>query len=120
MDILGPFPASYKGNKYLLVISDFTKWVETFPLKNFKASTIAEVFVNQVVSRFGVPLELHTDQGRNCDSRIFKELSRLLGIKKTRKIPFHPQFNGLVERQHQTLTNYLAKFFSENQRDWNR
>jgi len=66
MDILGPFPASYKGNKYLLVISDcFTKWVEAFPLKNFKARTIAEVFVNQVVSRFDVPLELHTDQGKN-------------------------------------------------------
>jgi len=37
MDILGPFLVSYKGNKYLLVISDcFTKWVEAFPLKNFK------------------------------------------------------------------------------------
>jgi len=42
----------------------------------------------------------------------------LLGIKKTRTTPFHPQSNGLVERQHQTLTNYLAKFVSENQRDW--
>jgi len=63
MDSLGPFPISYKGNKYLLVISDcFTKWVEAFPLKNFKASTIAEVFVNQVVSRFGIPLELHTEE----------------------------------------------------------
>jgi len=81
MDILGLFPASYKGNKYLLVISDcFTKWVEAFPLKNFKASTIAKVFVNQVISRFGIPLELHTNQGRNFDSRIFKELSHLLGI----------------------------------------
>jgi len=121
MDILGPFPASYKGNKYLLVISDcFTKWVEAFPLKSFKASVIARVFVDQVVSRFGVPLELHTDQGRNFDSRMFKELSDLLGIKKTRTTPFHPQSNGLVERQHQTLTNYLAKFVSENQRDWDR
>jgi len=121
MDILGPFPTSYKGNKYLLVISDcFTKWVEAFPLKNFKAGTIAEIFVDQVISRFGVPLELHTDQGRNFDSRIFKELSQLLGIKKTRTTPFHPQSNGLVERQHQTLTNYLAKFVSENQRDWDR
>jgi len=121
MDILGLFPASYKGNKYLLVISNcFTKWVEAFPLENFKASTTAEVFVNQVVSRFDVPLELHMDQGRNFDSRIFKELSRLLGIKKTRTTSFHPQSNGLVERQHQTLTNYLAKFVSENQRDWNR
>lgn len=121
MDILGPFPISFAGNKYLLVICDcFSKWVEAFPLKNFKAKTIAEVFVNQVISRFGVPLELHTDQGRNFDSRLFQELSCLLRIKKTRTSPFHPQSNGLVERQHQTLTNYLAKFVSENQRDWDR
>jgi len=91
MDIFGPFSTSYKGNKYLLVISDcFTKWIEAFPLKNFKASTIAEVFVNQVVSRFDVLLKLHRDQGRNFDSRIFKELSHLLGIKKIRTTPFYP------------------------------
>ncbi|XP_070172331.1 protein NYNRIN-like [Polyergus mexicanus] len=42
MDILGPFPTSSTGNKYLLVVSDcFTKWVEAFPLKNFRANTVA-------------------------------------------------------------------------------
>ena len=121
MDILGPFPTSYTGNKYLLVISDcFTKWVEAFPLKNIRANTIAEIFVSQVISRYGVPFELHTDQGKNFDLRVFHELAFLLGIKKTRTTPFHPQSNGLVERQHQTITNYLAKFVSDNQRDWDR
>jgi len=47
-----------------------------------------EIFVNQVISRFGVPLELYTDQGRNFDSRLFLELSLLLRIKKTRTILF--------------------------------
>jgi len=71
MDILGPFRSSVSRNRYLLVIVDcFTKWMESFPLKNVRASTIAEVFVNQVISRHGVPLEylLHTDQGRNFES----------------------------------------------------
>jgi len=88
MDILGPFPVSSSGNKYLLVISNcFTKWVEVFPLKNFRTKTIAEIFVNQVISRFDVPLELHTDQERNFDSRLL-ELSLLLEIKKIRTTPF--------------------------------
>ncbi|XP_011068568.1 PREDICTED: uncharacterized protein LOC105154615 isoform X1 [Acromyrmex echinatior] len=33
---------------------------------------------------YGIFLEVHTDQGRNFESRIYRELSRLLGIKKTR------------------------------------
>jgi len=121
MDILGPFPTSTSGNKYLLVIMDcFTRWVEAFPLKNFRAKLVAEVFVNQFISRYGVPSELHTDQGKNFDSKLFAELSILLGIKKTRTTPLHPQSNGIVERQHQTIINYLAKFILENQLDWDR
>jgi len=77
--------------------------------------------VNQVISRFSVPLqELHINQGKNFDSRLFLELSLLLGIKKrnySRTTPFHPQSNNIIERQHRTITNYLAKFISENQRD---
>jgi len=69
MDILGPFLSSVTGNKYLLVIVDcFIKWVEAFLLKNARVSTIAEVFVNQVVSRHKVPLKIHTDQRKNFES----------------------------------------------------
>jgi len=51
---------------------------------------------------------------------MFQELAQMLGIKKTRITPFHPQFNGQVERHHRTLLDYLAKFISENQKDWDR
>jgi len=106
---------------FLDIFTDcFTKWVEAFPLSNIRAKTIAEVFMNQVISRFGVPLELHTDQGRNFESKMFQELAQMLGIRKTRTTPFHPQSNGQVERQHRTLLDYLAKFISENQKDWDR
>jgi len=119
MDILGPLPVSSSGNRYLLVVVDcFTKWVEAFPLRNPRAKTIAKIFVNQVISRHGVPLELHTDQGRNFESKLFRELMCLLGIKKTRTTPLHPQSDGQVERQHRTILNYLSKFILENQKDW--
>jgi len=107
MNILDPFPSSISGNKYLLVIVDcFTKWVEAFPLKNARASTIAEVFVNQVVFRH-VPPELHTDQGKNFESRLFQKLSRMLGIKKTGITALHPQSVGQIERQHQIIHQFF-------------
>lgn len=121
MDILGPLPITSSGNKYLIVIIDcFTKWVEAFPLKNIRARTVAEIFVNEFISRHGVPLEVHTDQGKNFESKLFAELMEILGIRKTRTTPLHPQSDGQVERQHQTILNYLAKYISQNQKDWDR
>ena len=77
MDILGPFPMSSLRNGYLLVVTDcFTKWVEAFPLSNMRKKTIAELFVREIVCRYGVLLEVHTDQDRNFDSKLIKELSQ--------------------------------------------
>jgi len=45
-------------------------------------------------------------------------LSYTRGIKKTRASALYPQSDGQVERQHQIILNYLAKFIYENQRDW--
>ena len=65
VDILGPLPESESGNKYLLLVADyFTKLAEAYALPNQEAITVAEVFVREYVCRFGVPLELHSDQGR--------------------------------------------------------
>lgn len=50
----------------------------------------------------------------------FHELTRILGIRKTRATALHPQSDGQVERQQRTIVNYLAKFVSFHQKDWNR
>ena len=65
-DVLGPLPTTDSGNKYLLVVVDyFTEWTEPFPMQRQEATNVAEIIVKEVVSRFGVPLSLHSDQGRN-------------------------------------------------------
>lgn len=77
MDILGPFPETPHGSKYIPVVGDyFTRWMEGYPLKNMEASSVALVFVNDFVCRFGVLKSLHTDQGRNFVSALIKETTR--------------------------------------------
>lgn len=90
----------------------------SFPLRNIRAKTVAKVFVNQVISRHGVHLEIHTDQRKNFEYKLFAELIDLLGIRKTRTTALHPQSDDQVERQHQTFINYFTKFISESQKDW--
>ena len=119
VDVLGPLPTSESGNKYLLIVADyFSKWTGAFPIPHQEATKVAEVLVKEVVSRFGVPLSLHSDQGRNFESAVFSEMCRLLGIGKTRTTPLHPQSDGMVERFNRTLEAQLSEFASDHQRDW--
>lgn len=72
IDVLGPLPVSTRGNKYILILGDyFTKWIEAYPLEDQKAETVAEVIVTKFISRFGVPLQIHSDQGRKTLRRLF-------------------------------------------------
>ncbi|KAJ8943520.1 hypothetical protein NQ318_023030 [Aromia moschata] len=121
VDILGPLPVTDRGNKYLMVVMDyFSKWPEAVPLPNQEAETVAEAFIENVIARHGVPLELHSDQGRNFESELWQEVMKTMGITKTRTTALHPQSNGMVERHNRTICHYLSKFVSENQRDWDK
>ena len=71
---------------------------------------MAEVLVNQFITRFGVPTELHCDQGREFESRVLSECCELLGVRKTRTTPHHPQSDGMVERFNRTLAQQLAEY----------
>ena len=91
LDILGPLPESDRGNKYILVIGDyFSKWMEAFAIPNQEATTVARVLVDEFVARFGIPRQIHSDQGRNFESKVFQEMCEALGIDKTRTTPLHP------------------------------
>ena len=108
MDIISPLPRTERGNRYILTVVDhFTKHVEVYPLDNKEAFSVARVFLNELVSRFGVPYLIHTDQGTNFESNLFKEIGKLLGIAKTRTSPYHPQCDGQVERMNRTIIELL-------------
>jgi hypothetical protein len=119
LDLIGPLPLSHKGNKYVLIVSDyFTKWAEGYPIPDMETTTIVDNFVTNFVCRFGVPRQIHTDQGRQFESGLFKELCKKFSIDKTKTTAFRPQSDGLVERFNRTLEDILSKYVSQNQKDW--
>ena len=118
IDLVGPFPVSECGNKYALVVTDcFTKYVEIYPIPNQEAETVAQVLCKEFFSRYGVPLELHSDQGTQFESGLFQEMCILLGIHKTRTTPFRPQSDGQSERNIKTLSKMIA-MFAKHQEEW--
>ena len=71
LDLFGPLPVTKHGNKYILVVTDyFTRWVEAYSLPNQEATTVARVLVNEWISRYGALDAIHSDQGKNFDSRL--------------------------------------------------
>jgi hypothetical protein len=119
LDILGPLPCTSDGNQYIVVISDyFTKYVEAYALKDHTALTVADKLVTEFICRYGVPSIIHSDQGPEFESTLFKEMCRLLGIEKTRTTPYNPRSDGLSERNIRTVQMMLAMFVNENRNDW--
>ena len=119
MDILGLLPLTPRGNRFVLMVTDyFTKWTESYAIPNQEAVTVAEKLVGEFVCRFRVPRELHSDQGTNFESKVMAEVCKLLDIEKTRTSPLHPQSDGQVERYNRTLIEMLRGKLKETQEDW--
>jgi transposase InsO family protein len=87
----------------------FTKWPEVYAIPNQEASTVAETLVTNFFCRFGIPRELHSDQGRNFESHLLQEVLQRLGVSKTRTTPTHPQSDGMVKRYIKTIEDHLRK-----------
>ena len=106
----------------LVVADNFTKWVEAFALPKQEATMIANKLVEEVICRYGVPRELHSDQGSNFQSKVMAEVCRLLGIQKTRTTLYNPKSDGLVERFNQTLLDTMAKLLTlrKSHRNWDQ
>lgn len=119
IDILGPLPITENGNRYILVLCDcFSKWTEAYALPNQESSTITRTIVNEFICRFGTPLQIHSDQGRSFEAKLFTDLCDFLKIDKTRSTSHHPQSNGNVERFNRTLLCMLTHYCENNQQRW--
>ena len=63
---------------------------------------------------------MHSDQGANYSSKIFKELCAMLELRKTRSSPYNPRGNGLVERFNRTLISMIKAYLKDEGKDWDK
>ena len=95
MDIVGPFPRAIGNQRWLLVGTNyFTKWMEAEPLANIRDVDAKRFFWRNIVTRFGVPHTLISDNGLQFGSKAFQKYCGELGIRNGYSTLAYPQGNG--------------------------
>jgi transposase InsO family protein len=120
LDILSMEGVKAPGkDRYVLVILDeFTRYAEAYPISSQDDKTVSDVFFNQFITRFGVPEEIVTDLGGCFVSKMFTRLCQTMGIKKMTTAAYRPQGNGANERVHHTLYTILRMITRADGKDW--
>ncbi|UYV83881.1 hypothetical protein LAZ67_X000498 [Cordylochernes scorpioides] len=103
LDLIGPLPHSENCTHILTAIDRYSKWPEAFPISDKTAISVAKAFFRGWISRYGVPATITTDQGREFESHLFKDLTSLIGTNRIRTTAYNPAANGLVERLHRQI-----------------
>ena len=121
MDILDVCDPTPDGHCYILVIGDYcSKWTEAFPMKNKCADRVADLLIDNIILRFGMPLVIHSDQCREFENGLMKYVCALLGCTKTRTAPYHPESDGMIERFNRTCLMMLSMFVNDRQDNWHK
>ena len=95
LDIVRPFPKAVGNKKYLLVGKDyFTKWVEAEPLANIRDVDAKRFVWKNIITRFGVPHVLISNNNLQFDNKMFRRYCGELGITNRYSTPAYPQGNG--------------------------
>ena len=120
IDFLSVEPDS-KGISNVLVVTDhFTRYAQAFPTRNQTALTVAKTLVEQFFIHYGLPARIHSDQGRDFESRLIKEIVQMLGIRKSWTTPYHPQGDSQPERFNRTLLSMLGTLSQAKKRQWSQ
>jgi hypothetical protein len=119
LDIVGPLPIIQEGNNYILTFQDnFSKYLIAVPIHQQSAETCALAFVSQVILKYGTPSIVQNDQGANFVSEIFKNMCKLLRIRKIQSTAFHPESQGGLKRSHGVMDESLRYYVDEDQTNW--
>ena len=97
-----------RGFSYLLTAIDMSsRWLVAVPLPNMEADMIVKAFLNSWIYIYGPPAVIHSDQGSQFVSDVFKSMMERFSISSSNSSVYHPNGNSIIERAHRTLKDRL-------------
>lgn len=109
-DLAGPLPKTERGNRYIMIgIEHFSKWCVLAPLPDKLSKHTAHVLLDRVLSTWGAPAVILTDQGKEFEGE-FDALCHQALVDHRTTSRDHPECDGLAERMVQTTKTALRKY----------
>uniref|UniRef100_A0A2N9G031 Integrase catalytic domain-containing protein n=1 Tax=Fagus sylvatica TaxID=28930 RepID=A0A2N9G031_FAGSY len=119
LDLIGPINPASGGCIWILVATEyFTKWVEAIPLRKATGAAVANFIREHIITRFGIPYKLVTDNGTPFINKDVREMLEHYRVKHRRSTPYYPQGNGQAEATNRMLLRILSKMVFDYGNDW--
>ncbi|KAM2561555.1 hypothetical protein TB1_012614 [Malus domestica] len=112
MNVIGKITPSSRAAKHawILVATDyFTKWVEAKSYDELTSKEVYDFVEEHIMTRFGVPEMIITDNGTIFTAERFKEYTASLKIQLEQSTPYYPQANGQAKASNKVLIVILEK-----------
>ncbi|KAM7417008.1 hypothetical protein PAMA_016903 [Pampus argenteus] len=108
-----------EGKRYMLVVVDrFSRWPEACPTKRKDAQSVAKFLCREVISRWGLPDRISSDNGKEFVDKAVKLILKKLGIKQRLGAVYHPQSQGICEKMNGILKNRIVKICQHTGLNW--
>jgi transposase InsO family protein len=95
-----------------------TRWDEERAIKDCSATAAARLIFDDIITRFGCPKILMSDQGTHFINKTIAALTDEFIVHHQKSTPYHPQENGTIEAFNKILEIALTKIFTINRDDW--
>lgn len=80
---------------------------------------VTDFLLNNIVTRFGFPERIVSDNAMCFRSTEYKDFRKGLGIQISNSSPYHPQGNGQAESTNKSLIKILERILEKNKKAWN-
>jgi transposase InsO family protein len=112
-------PRKRTGARYIITAIEYlTRWAKARVVKDCSATTAARFIFDDIITRFGCPKILMSDQGTHFINKNIESLTQEFEYNHHKSTPYHPQVNATVEAFNKILETGLTKICSVNKDDW--
>jgi transposase InsO family protein len=112
-------PGKCTGARYIITTIEYLmRCDEAREVKDCSATTAAHFIFYDIITRFGCPNILMSDQGTQLINKTIESLTEEFTIHHQKSTTYHPQANGTVEVFNKILETTLTKIFIVSMDDW--